>query len=157
MNRILIENLIAKHEGRKSSVYKDSEGLLTIGIGFNLEAPAALAICQQFGLDHAALMNGTAILTGDQIDEIFQYQLNKVLQQAQVTLPTFNTMPDEVQAVVCDQIFQLGWAGFQKFQNEIACLKSGSWKDAAANLLDSTYAKQTPNRAQENAAILEAA
>ncbi len=155
MNRTLIANLITRHEGKRAHVYLDTVGKMTIGIGFNLESPDAIHVCEMVGVDHAALISGTQTLSDAEIDAIFDYQLNKVISQAQVTFPTFGTMPDEVQAVVCDQIFQLGWAGFQKFQHEIACLKSGSWKDAAANLMNSAYARQTPARARENADLLE--
>lgn len=157
MNRILIENLVAKHEGRRVAVYKDSKGILTIGIGFNLEALAAPGICSTFGLNYQGLLDGTIILTEDQIDEIFQFQLNNVIAQAQATFPTFNTFPDDVQAVICDMIFQLGWKGFQGFHHTISCIKSGSWKDAAANMLASDWAKETPGRAREDASIMEAA
>lgn len=156
MNRTLIENLIAKHEGRRPTVYIDSVGKQTIGIGFNLDAPDAQAICKNLGMDYPAILAGD-VLSDGQIDSIFDYQLNKVIAQAQITLPTFTTMPDEVQAVVCDMIFNLGWAGFQSFQHTIYCLKSGSWKDAAANMKTSKWAQQVPNRANEDMQLLEAA
>lgn len=159
MNRTLIEKLITKHEGIRAAVYKDTANppKLTIGIGFNLEAPDALHICQMIGVDHRALLNGTAVLTVAEINAIFDYQLNKVLSQAQITFPTFSTFPDEVQAVICDMIFQMGWAAFQSFVHTIACIKSGSFKDAAANMLVSDWAKETPVRAKDDAEIMEAA
>lgn len=155
MNRTLIENLIAKHEGRRPVVYMDTNGKQTIGIGFNLDAPDATAVCNNLGIDYKALING-AVMTEDQIDAVFDYQLNKVIAQAQITLPTFTTMSDEVQAVICDMIFNLGWAGFQSFRHTIDCLKAGSWKDAAANMKASAWARQVPNRANEDIQLLEA-
>jgi lysozyme len=155
MDRILIEDLITRHEGRRASVYKDTEGNLTIGCGFNLDADNASAICSMFGLNWRNLRNGSASLTDDQIDEIFEYQVNKAIGGALTLLPNFQNMPDQAQAVVVDQIFNLGLAGFSEFHLEIAALKAGDWAEAAAQMKDSDWYDQVPNRAKDDIALLE--
>lgn len=157
MNRTLIENLITGHEGSRKSVYSDTSGNLTIGVGFNLEAGDAPKICGLFGLNLNALKNGDAIMTQAQVDEIFGYQLNLVIGQALNLFPNFMTMPDTVQAVVCDVIFNMGLEGFSKFVNTVASLKSGDWKGAAAGLQASQWRYQVPARAKDDIAILEVA
>lgn len=157
MDRLLIENLITKHEGKRASVYHDTVGKMTVGVGFNIDAPGAASICAMFGIDYAGLHLGTVTLTPSQIDEIFDYQLNKVIGQALTLLPTFNTMPDSVQAVVCDMIFNLGLNGFSQFKQMIAALEEGNWKLAATCASQSKWAMQTGNRAKDDIFLLESA
>lgn len=157
MDRTLIEKLVEKHEGRRAVIYRDTKGILTVGIGFNIEAPDARHICQLFGIDYRALTNGMVTLTEQQIDSIFEYQLNKVLSQAKITLPNFDQMPDTVQAVVCDLIFNLGWGRFQNFHQTIASLKAGNWKCASSNLEASLWFHEVGLRGPEDVRMLREA
>lgn len=157
MNRALIENLIEKHEGRRYKVYSDSRGILTIGVGFNLEDAGAKDICDRYGLDLDELKTGAVALTDPQIDEIFDFQLTAVISAATGIFPNFANMPDTVQAVVCDMIFNLGETRFSKFVSMIAVLKLGDWKQAAIDAGNSLWAKQVPHRAADDIALLNTA
>jgi GH24 family phage-related lysozyme (muramidase) len=157
MNRTLIEQLITRHEGTRLSVYKDSKGNLTIGIGFNLDSGDAARICGMFGINYNAVSSGAVSLTQEQVDDIFEYQLNMVIGQAIQTFPNFATMPDNVQAVICDQIFNMGLPKFKGFVNEIAALKSGNWQAAAAAAKDSDWFGEVGTRGTDDVALLEEA
>lgn len=148
--------LIRKHEGLRLSVYKDSRGIATIGYGFNLQAQHALYVCNLFGLDYAVLLAGTASLTQEQADKIFEHQLGVVQAQAHITFRGYDSMPANVQAVIADVIFNLGWAGFQGFHQTIAAFKAGNWNAAADALKDSLWFKQVGTRAVEDVALLRA-
>lgn len=151
----MIEQLVQKHEGRRSVAYLDTMGNPTIGIGFNLNSSEAKDICDHYGLDLEKLKAGTETLTETQIDEIFDYQLTAVISQANSILPNFNAMPDGVQAVVCDLIFNLGITRFSKFVSTIGQLKAGNWKQAAGDLRSSLWFHQVKSRGTEDVAILE--
>ena len=58
-------------------------------------------------------------------------------------------MPQEVQAVVLNMCYQLGVTGVSKFRKAISALQEGDWQEAADEMLDSLWARQTPNRATE--------
>ena len=45
--------------------------------------------------------------------------------------------------------YQLGVTGFSKFKKTISYLKDGEWADCAYEMLDSLWARQTPQRAKE--------
>ena len=157
MDRSLIEQLITKHEGRRNKVYKDQFGILTDGIGWNLEDPQSQDICDHFGLNLELLKEGLQILTDEQIDSIFSYQLTQAISDCCSMLPTFPTMPDNVQMAVTDMMFQLGLTRFRKFYQTIGALNSGNWKQAAIYAKDSLWAKQTPARAADDIALMESA
>ena|ERR1700679_819760 len=152
-----MDQLITGHEGLRLHVYTDTTGNLTIGYGWNLNDADSEDICNTFGLNLGPLIYGTENLTEAQALEVFNYQLNLVIQQARSVFPMFDNMPDAVQAVICDQIFNMGLPKFLGFVNEIADLKAGNYTQAAKDALDSEWAKQVPERAADDARLLEAA
>ena len=54
-----------------------------------------------------------------------------------------------VQMVIINMCYQMGVSGVMKFKKALAAMKNGEWDIAATELLDSRWAKQTPNRANE--------
>ena len=46
-------------------------------------------------------------------------------------------------------VFQLGMTGVSKFKNTLKAVKEEDWDTAADEMLDSVWAKQTPERANE--------
>jgi GH24 family phage-related lysozyme (muramidase) len=155
MNRQMIEQLVQKHEGRRSVTYLDTRGNPTNGVGFNLNSSEARDICDHYGIDLADLKDGKVTLTETQIDEIFSFQLSEVIIQARHLLPNYDAMPDGVQAVVCDLIFNMGVTRFSKFVSTIGQLKAGNWKQAAADLTNSLWFHQVGHRGTDNVGILE--
>ena len=63
-------------------------------------------------------------------------------------------MPPEVEGVILEMVYQLGFSGFCKFKKAIANMKDRNWKGAADEMLDSLWAKQTPNRAKQLSEIV---
>ena len=53
------------------------------------------------------------------------------------------------QDVVTEMCYQLGVGGFSKFKKTISYLQNKQFNDASEEMLDSLWAKQTPNRAKE--------
>jgi lysozyme len=56
--------------------------------------------------------------------------------------------------VLTEMAFQLGASGLAKFTNTLQAVREGRWNDAAAGMLASVWATQTPARAQALAAIM---
>ena len=56
---------------------------------------------------------------------------------------------DARKAVLINMAFQLGFNGLSKFRNMLAAVQSEQYVLAASEMLDSLWAKQTPNRAKE--------
>ena len=126
--KALIER-IAVNEGFRSKPYQCSEGVWTIG----------------HGLTWITEEESSSILTG----RISQLHL-KLLDD----LDWYKDMPPEVKGVVIEMCYQIGFSGFCKFKKAIANMKDRNWKGAADEMLDSLWAKQTPNRAKQLAEIV---
>ena len=65
-----------------------------------------------------------------------------------------DTVPPAVQGVLVEMSYQMGLSGVSKFKKALHAMQMSQWKVAADELLDSRWAKQTPNRAQELSDII---
>jgi len=119
---------IKEHEGFVEHVYDDSLGIPTIGYGFAIK---------------------DLVLDEDIAEEILIRKLEKLKRNAISRFKWLEDMPQEVQEVVINMCYQLGVTGVSKFRKAISALQEGEWNEAADEMLDSLWAKQTPNRATE--------
>ena len=122
----LIES-IKKNEGYVKVVYKDSLGIDTIGYGFAIK---------DLELDE------------DICDEILLKKLKDLDKKVNKKFGWFVYMPPNIKDVVMEMCYQLGVTGFSKFRKTIAFLQDKQWQEASVEMLDSLWAKQTPNRAK---------
>ena len=119
---------IKKNEGYVGVVYKDSLGIDTIGYGFAIK---------------------DLELDVDVCDIILERKLKALNDMVQVKFNWYIYMPQEIKDVVTEMCYQLGVGGFSKFKKTIAYLQNKQFRDASEEMLDSLWAKQTPNRAKE--------
>ena len=119
---------IKRHEGYVGCVYKDSLGIDTIGYGFAIK---------DLELDE------------DICEIILERKLSHLKDMLLLKFSWFKYMPPEIQDIVMEMSYQLGVTGFSKFKKTIAYLQNKQWEEASVEMLDSLWAKQTPNRAKE--------
>jgi GH24 family phage-related lysozyme (muramidase) len=140
---------VEREEGRESRVYVDTEGNPSIGVGFNLNRADADRILREVGADPQAVRAGEAELTDQQIDAIRDFTINEAIERVQRQVPGFDQLDEVRQHVLIDMVFNMGSiTGFRRMLEAIA---QQDWERAAAELLDSHYAQQVPNRARGNA------
>ncbi|MGI2068586.1 glycoside hydrolase family protein [Shewanella baltica] len=60
----------------------------------------------------------------------------------------------EVNDVLTESVFQIGYAGLLKFKKMITALKNSAYKEAAAQMKDSRWYRHTPNRVQKHLDVL---
>ena len=150
MDRKATENLIKKNEGVRFTVYADTVGKPTIGIGFNLERSGARDRIRAVGADYEKVLSGSIALSEAQVLGLFSLDLDDAIRDATALVENFSKHPDDVQAVIVDMVFNLGPRGFQNFTKTIAALEHEDYATAAAQMADSLWAAQVPNRAQAN-------
>ena len=130
----LIEQ-IKEHEGFRSRVYQCTEGHDTIGFGFKV---ADL----ELDLDLA--------------EEILVRKLEHLIRRVKNRFSWVNDAPYEIQDVVYNMCYQMGVSGFSKFKKTIKYLADKEYEKASKEMLDSRWARQTPNRAIELSNIVKA-
>ena len=129
----LIEN-IKESEGFVKHVYDDSLGIPTIGYGFAIK-----------DLD----------LDEDIASEILSRKIEKLINRVDGKFDWFNEANDKIKEVVVEMCYQLGLGGFSKFKRTISYFANKDYIKASVEMLDSKWAKQTPNRAKKLSKIVE--
>ena len=129
----LIES-IKHHEGFREKSYVDTLGYETIGYGFAIK---------------------NLIMEEDIAGIILERKLLKLITDIYTRLPWVVKMPPKVEEVIIEMCYQLGIGGFSKFKKTIAFLKYGDFEKAGEEMLDSRWAKQTPNRARGMSEIVK--
>ena len=110
--------------------YHCTEGKLTIGYGRNLE--------------HG--------ITEDEADYLFENDFERARNGAQL-FRGYHELNEIRQGVVIEMVFQMGVAGVEKFKKFWLAIQDHDWSRAADEMLDSKWAKQTPERAKELARL----
>lgn len=129
----VLTDMLTRHEGFRSKPYRDTVGVLTIGIGRNLDENG-------ISQDEAIYMLGNDLA-------YYQGELRR-------TYPWFNKMLWPRQDALTDMAFNLGMARFRKFEHMLAALEACDYTKAAEEMVASQWAKQVGGRALELAAIM---
>lgn len=122
---------IRQHEGIRYTPYRDSRGLLTVGIGRCIDRVP---------------------FSRDEVELMFQNDYMRALGGA-MTLPVYDTLNEARQGVLVEMVFQLGLSGAKGFKRFLAAIERGDWQAAHHEMLDSNWHKQTPARAERLAHI----
>jgi lysozyme len=133
MNRQIITETLIQAEGLKLRPYRCTGGALTIGVGRNLDAKGITEAEARFML-------------ANDIEEVWRAVVTN--------LPWVTKLTDTRQRVICEMGFQLGIGGLLSFKNTLAAVQAGRYADAAAGMLQSRWASQTPRRVQRLAAMM---
>jgi lysozyme len=126
-----LEAWIKKCEGLNLETYIDTTGHLTVGWGRNLE--------NGIRLDEAELM--------------FQNDLKQTLQELE-QCGWYKGLPSHIQQAMINMNFNLGIHKLSSFKKMIAALIAKNWTVAAAEALDSLWARQVGDRAKDIALII---
>lgn len=166
-----VRRRIAISEGERTTMYHDSRGIPTIGIGFNLlRADARDALAKVGVTDIAGVLNGDVALSQNQVNELFDYSFAPIVTDARNSLVdgVFDALSDARRFVICDLVFNMGFAGWGQFVNTRAAIvtaqkaKGANSPDAhalfvaAANdLRQSDWFSQVGDRAKRDCAMMQ--
>ncbi len=155
MNLAKVREMLKRNEGVRTFVYKDSLGIETIGVGFNLLRPGARFRCIKYKLDYDALLSGAQALTLPAIDALLNDDIDACVESLRSFICTFDALPEPAQHVLIDMRFQLGEAGLRAFKHMLRAVRVGEWKNVATEMRDSRAYQQTSVRWERNAKAME--
>ena len=141
MSKENLKKRIEHHEGYRLEPYTDTLGYLTGGVGHRI-------------------MHGEEVpTTKEGWMELFDKDFNKAWEFMERFCEEhgLRAISDTAKEVLCEMIFQMGFSGVSKFKMMIKALQNRLYSEAAAQMLDSRWAKQTPNRAKELSSIMKGA
>lgn len=109
--------------------YPDSLGYLTIGYGRLIDKRRGGG------------------LTEEESAYLLRNDINRTEAALQKELPWVTTLDDARHGALVNMSYNLGVAGLLKFRKFLAAMEAGDFKTAAAEAMDSTWAKQVGSRA----------
>ena len=136
-------DLLKKHEGFRSRVYRCTANKETIGYGYNLDAnPLHLTVFELDRLKNKGIAEKTAEnLLIDQVYKI-KFELDKEIHW---WLKINQTRRD----VLIDMAYNLGVGGLMQLKKILDKIEEGDYSQASIAMLDSKWSKQVHGRANE--------
>lgn len=137
MSSEVTEKVIAdlvRDEGYRQFPYRCTAGRLTIGIGRNIDDVGVSKAEAEYLLVRDILSSTT------DLQNIFT---------------EFNIFPDDIQRVLINMRFQLGFMRFRAFKKMIEAARNRQWSEMARQMKDSSWYKQVPERANRLIKLVE--
>ena len=136
----VLKKRIKDHEGFIAKPYLDSLGKATIGYGHLIT-------------DEDNFENGKEY-SKDELLKLFDKDFAKAEMGANQLVGHIQELHIEAKNIVTEMVFQLGTQGVRNFKNMISALEDRDYSRASAEMLDSKWNAQTPNRCQNLAKIM---
>ena len=127
--------------------FKTLIGRLKVNEGFRSKVYKCTAGVDTFG-------HGLTWITEEESANILANRGSELHLEIGQKFDWYDSMPPEIKGVIIEMCYQLGKTGFSKFKKAIAHMQNAEWQLAANEMLDSLWAKQTPNRATQLAGIV---
>ena len=135
-------DMLSLNEGNKSSVYEDSKGNRTIGIGFNLDINELFA-----GRE----------LSDRETKTLYNHSLTQAFNDAQQYDPGFAQRPEAVKMALVDMAFNLGLTKLNKFEKMKEGLMNNDYQTAADEMVDSLWYNQVQSRGPRMVDVMRSA
>ena len=136
MNLDALRKQLEIDEGIKHDIYLDHLGLPTFGIG-HLITDADPESGQEVG---------TAI-SDERVRQAFEADVVSVIEDCNKLYNDFDELPEEVQQIVANMMFNMGYGRLSKFKGMKRGVDAKDWNLAADEMVDSRWYKQVTNRA----------
>jgi len=142
MNMERLLQSVKDHEGYRNKVYLDTLNKRTVGVGH---------LCvEEFWEDDKEYEEKFLM-------DILEADLQNAIKGAEELIQEHgcSDIDDLAKEIIVEMIFQLGKTGVSKFRNMWKALSELNYVGASFEMLDSRWAKQTPNRANGMANLMK--
>ena len=136
MNTEQLRNELEIDEGVKYEIYLDHLGLPTFGIGH---------LVTENDPEHGQEV-GTEV-SEERVAEVFESDVQVTLDECQRLYSDFDELPEEVQLIIANMMFNMGRPRLSQFKMMKACVDDRDWPGAADQMMDSKWYRQVTNRA----------
>ena len=134
---------LEEDEGYRDELYRDTTGHLTYGFGHKV-LPSEPEYNQPVGTP----------VPREKSEGAFRADMEEAVGHARAVIPDFDDLPTNAQVATASMAYQMGRQGLAGFEQFRAALQGGDYREAAREMLDSEWAKQTPARARRLAQMV---
>jgi lysozyme len=128
--------MLKRHEGVESHVYRCSAGYETIGVGRNIS---------KSGMG----------LSDDEVDYLLENDIVRVIKELSSEYPWFRGLDDVRKDAMIDISFNLGATRLRGFRRALAAMDAADYKTASLEFLDSKWSRDVKGRSTELAYMIE--
>src|SRR6056300_1388092 len=132
-------------EGVKYEIYNDHLGYPTFGIGH-----LVIDTDPEYGEEV-----GTPV-SEDRVAEAFDKDVEIVIDDCEKLYPDFDELPEEVQRIIANMMFNMGRPRLSKFKGMKRGVDARDWNSAADEMVDSNWYRQVTKRADRLVARMRA-
>lgn len=125
---------LVRDEGYRQYPYRCTAGRLTIGIGRNID---------DVGISRT------------EAEFLLQQDIASSTSDLRTIFTEFGTFPDDIQRVLINMRFQLGFKRFRAFKKMIEAVRNRQWPEMVRQMKDSSWYKQVPDRAKRLILLVE--
>ena len=138
---------IGSDEGKVLHAYLCSELHATVGIGHKILDTDPDKDLEIFGVNWEQVPDDQRI-SEHRCYVLFQEDVQIAISNCISLYDNWNELPQEAQHILVNMVFQLGKRGLSNFKNMNIAINAQDWGTMAEEMMDSRWAKQTPNRAE---------
>ena len=138
---------ISSDEGKVLHAYLCSELHATIGIGHKILDTDPEKELDIFGINWEEVPDDQYI-TEDRCYILFQEDVQIAISGCMKIYNNWDDLPQEVQHILINMCFQLGQRGLSNFKQMGKAIEESDWEKASLEMMNSRWAKQTPQRAE---------
>lgn len=136
MDLVKLREELEYDEGVKYEIYNDHLGYPTFGIGH---------LVRDSDPEHGQPV-GTPV-SEDRVAEAFNRDIEITIEDCHRLYDDFDELPEEVQRIIANMLFNLGLPRLSKFRGMKAGVDDRDWERAADEMVDSHWYNQVRNRA----------
>jgi lysozyme len=142
MNLERLMESVKQHEGYRNKVYLDTLGKRTVGVGH---------LCTEDWWEDDKEYEEEFLM------KILEEDLQEAIEGASTLMLQHDCsdIDEKAHEIIIEMVFQLGMTGVSKFKNMWKALSEHNYTGASYEMLDSKWAKQTPNRAKSMAELMK--
>lgn len=141
-----IISILNFEEGYKENPYIDTEGFPTVACGIKIGPKGANLSNYTFSVPRAV---------GDVWLQVFVTGVQNQCQNNPSIYAALQKCNAARSDVIYSMAYQMGVNGLAGFKNTLALIASGKFDEAASGMLNSLWARQTPNRARRHAEVMK--
>ena len=145
MNVEQLREELKEDEGCKYEIYLDHLGLPTHGIGH---------LITEWDEEYEKPV-GTPV-SEERVNNCFQSDVHVTIDECKKLYDTFDDLPEEVQLILCNMMFNMGRPRLSKFLKLNDAIANENWLEASIQMEDSRWHKQVTNRANRLIKRMEA-
>jgi lysozyme len=94
-------------------------------------------------------------LSKERVDECCKADIAMTIEDCNILYSNFKDIPEEAQLILANMMFNLGRPRLSRFLNLKAAVDAEDWMEASAQMMDSKWARQVPNRAERLCSRME--